>query len=92
MRTLGWRIAPLIGLALAIWGTSDAAMSKEPRAAQTTYPLRQQHVGSYEGDGIIVPTGQLIRPAGQTLAFGGRPVDLALSPTSMFSSSRILNA
>ncbi len=29
---------------------------------------------------MIVPTGQLVRPAGQTFAFGGRPVDLVLSP------------
>ena len=29
---------------------------------------------------MIVPTGQLIHPAGQTLAFSGRPVDLGLSP------------
>jgi YVTN family beta-propeller protein len=31
-------------------------------------------------DGVIVPTRQLIRPAGQTVEFPGRPVDLALSP------------
>src|SRR5262249_52422607 len=32
------------------------------------------------GDGVRVPTGQLVRPAGESLAFAGRPVDLALSP------------
>ena len=30
---------------------------------------------------MIVPTGQLIRPAGETHAFFGRPTDIALSPT-----------
>jgi YVTN family beta-propeller protein len=28
----------------------------------------------------LVPTGQLVRPAGATIAFRGRPVDLTLSP------------
>jgi YVTN family beta-propeller protein len=32
------------------------------------------------GDGVFVPTGHLVRPAGDSLAFAGRPVDLALSP------------
>lgn len=33
------------------------------------------------GDGsFVVPTRQVIRPAGESLEFGGRPVDLMLSP------------
>ncbi|MGA2063560.1 MAG: bifunctional YncE family protein/alkaline phosphatase family protein [Thermoguttaceae bacterium] len=38
-----------------------------------------RQVGPADG-GTIVPTGQLIRPAGHTLAMTGRPVDIALSP------------
>jgi len=38
-------------------------------------------VGPPAEDGsFIVASGQYVRPAGQSLAFGGRPVDLALSP------------
>jgi YVTN family beta-propeller protein len=31
-------------------------------------------------NGYVVPTKQLVRPAGQVIEFGGRPVDMALSP------------
>src|SRR5436190_19455898 len=34
-----------------------------------------------QGDGrIVVPTNQVLEPAGEQLLFGGRPTDLALSP------------
>src|SRR4051794_10127135 len=35
---------------------------------------------SKDGEGSVVPTNQVLRPAGRALVFGGRPVDLALSP------------
>ena len=37
------------------------------------------HVGPAD-DGVVVPNTQLIRPAGKTIAYPGRPFDLALSP------------
>lgn len=37
-------------------------------------------VGSDSHGGTVVATGQVVHPAGTTTAFGGRPVDLALSP------------
>src|SRR5262245_9881128 len=37
-------------------------------------------VGPAKGGGTRVATGQLIRPAGESVSFSGRPVDLALSP------------
>jgi YVTN family beta-propeller protein len=37
-------------------------------------------VGERGGAAVVAPTGQLLRPAGATLEFAGRPVDLALSP------------
>ena len=77
-RTHGWRIVRLTGLVLGVCGIF-CVLTLEERPVQTAYP-RQQHVGPDERGGIVVPTGQLIRPAGQTLAFGGRPVDLGLSP------------
>jgi YVTN family beta-propeller protein len=42
-------------------------------------PLTTQHVGPAES-GMIVPTGQLVRPAGETYVFSGRPTDLVLGP------------
>jgi YVTN family beta-propeller protein len=37
-------------------------------------------VGPSPGGGVLVPTGQIVRPAGESLAYPGRPVDLVLSP------------
>ncbi len=37
-------------------------------------------VGPLEARGMIVPTEQLIRPAGESVAFHGRPVDVAIAP------------
>ncbi len=37
-------------------------------------------VGPAEGGGYVASTRQLIRPSGQTVEFGGRPVDMVLSP------------
>ena len=79
IRTPGCRLVRLTGFVLGAWVTICVLTSNEQRAVQAAYPLQQQHVGPDESDGLIVPTGQLIRPAGQTLAFGGRPVDLGLS-------------
>ena len=37
-------------------------------------------VGSQTNRSHLVPTSQLLRPAGDSLQFGGRPLDIALSP------------
>ena len=39
-----------------------------------------RHVGPAGGDVSVAPNAQLIHPAGQTLAYPGRPVDLLLVP------------
>lgn len=39
-----------------------------------------RRVGPQPDGSIVVPTNQLLRPAGDQLLFPGRPVDLALSP------------
>ncbi|MES2459798.1 MAG: hypothetical protein V4671_04385, partial [Armatimonadota bacterium] len=45
------------------------------------YALRHPQVGPItKENGYIVATGQQIRPAGQTLSYGGRPVDIAAAP------------
>jgi len=51
----------------------------------TSLPLAAQvvRVGPAEGGegaGTIVPTRQLIRPAGKSIEYKGRPVDLAMAP------------
>src|SRR5436190_14039686 len=48
----------------------------------TPIPADRLHapVGAAMDGGVVVATGQVVRPAGETLEFGGRPVDLALAP------------
>ncbi|MGQ9879802.1 MAG: alkaline phosphatase family protein [Armatimonadota bacterium] len=43
-------------------------------------PKSPMRVGSQSGGATVVSTAQLERPAGDTLQFGGRPVDMVLSP------------
>ncbi|MFN0137774.1 MAG: phosphoesterase, partial [Phycisphaerae bacterium] len=45
----------------------------------TTHPATQT-VGPIGDGSTVVPTAQLVRPAGETVEFGGRPIDIALSP------------
>ncbi|HRZ38557.1 MAG TPA: phosphoesterase, partial [Candidatus Paceibacterota bacterium] len=44
---------------------------------QTTPP---EQVGPIEEGGHLAPTYQLLRPAGESVEFGGRPVDLLVAP------------
>src|SRR5512137_1892489 len=39
-----------------------------------------EDVGPLSGGSQLMATYQLVRPAGESVEFGGRPVDLALSP------------
>ena len=48
--------------------------------AATCLGEEPMQVGARVGSAVVAPTGQLLRPAGETLEFAGRPVDLALSP------------
>ncbi len=50
-----------------------------PGALAACVPERVE-VGPSAGGGFVVPTRQVIRPAGRSLEIGGRPVDLLLSP------------
>src|SRR5258708_39967214 len=45
-------------------------------------PTADPFVGATRNGGTVVTTGQTVKPAGDTIAFGGRPGDLALSPDS----------
>jgi YVTN family beta-propeller protein len=72
----------------AIFSTSSIKRSGSPVLALILLSIlsvqgfsqETERVGPAKDGGSLVPTGQLIRPAGTTLAFAGRPIDLVLSP------------
>jgi len=47
-------------------------------------PIKSMKVGPQLDGSVLVPTNQLLRPAGFQIVFPGRPVDLALSPDERF--------
>src|SRR6266436_5409257 len=57
---------PVLGIVLLLF-TLAAAQAPE-------------RVGPQPGGGTLLPTWQELHPAGETLTFRGRPVDLALAP------------
>ncbi|MDZ4783037.1 MAG: bifunctional YncE family protein/alkaline phosphatase family protein [Planctomycetia bacterium] len=64
---------------LLAWLIVALTLAVEPRAAADE--VDDAVVGPPAADGsFVVASGQYVRPAGQSLAFGGRPVDLVLSP------------
>src|SRR5947207_11208816 len=62
------RVSWVIVLAVCV-----ASCHREPAQVGET-------VGSIQEGGVLVPTRQLIRPAGRVVEFGGRPVALIVSP------------
>src|SRR5215212_1481469 len=40
----------------------------------------QSHIGPLDDGRVIVPTNQILSPAGRQLIMSGRPMDVALSP------------
>lgn len=67
--------------------THQSAKSPSPAADEPANPRAARaatrdlnHVGPLPDGGSVVPTSQLIHPAGDTIEFPGRPVDMALSP------------
>ncbi len=69
-RSIVWGIRSLI---LAV-GLADVGLS------QNTSNYDRLRVGPGTDGKIIVPTNQVLSPAGRQVAFSGRPTDLALSP------------
>ena len=43
-------------------------------------PLEMRRIGARYPDGIIVPSGQLLAPAGKRIEYPGRPLDIAVAP------------
>ncbi|GLH71502.1 phosphoesterase [Geothrix limicola] len=54
--------------------TAESAARQAPESAP-----RQAAVGAAHRGGTLVATGQTVRPAGQVIAFSGRPLDVALT-------------
>ena len=65
----------ITGLVLFVLILSQCKIDTEQRNKFSTLKVGPQPDGS-----ILVPTNQLLRPAGFQILFPGRPVDLALSP------------
>src|SRR6185312_11064225 len=84
------RLAPWMTAAILI--TAAPAQGAEQAAGQEKAPLSPRteeinaadydwlRVGAGDGQRIVVPTNQVLSPAGRQAAFSGRPTDIALSP------------
>lgn len=75
-----------IGMLLAICGAGEMAAGqdrrKPPKAPQDVNGANydQLRIGEGNEGRIVVPTNQVLSPAGKQVAFSGRPTDVALSP------------
>ena len=59
--------------------TTDSIAQKIPKSAKDKFD-KKSLAGKQKDGSYIVPTSQIIDPAGTTITFPGRPVDLALNP------------
>jgi YVTN family beta-propeller protein len=75
MRKARWTAVLFVSLA-----TIDLAHPDDARQPTQNKPYDQSRVGDADPQRIIVPTNQVLSPLGRQVAYGGRPVDLALSP------------
>lgn len=69
----------LAAVVLAMPLSARAQKSSEAPPSQAK-SYDQSRVGDSDPERIIVPTNQVLSPLGRQVAYGGRPVDLALSP------------
>ena len=69
----------VFGLLLAM-PLSAAAQKTSPSGANVK-GYDQSRVGDDDPQRIVVPTNQVLSPLGRQVAYDGRPVDLALSPS-----------
>lgn len=59
--------------------TTYSIAQKTPKVAKDKFD-KKSLVGKQKDDSYIVPTSQIIDPAGTTISFPGRPMDIALNP------------
>lgn len=70
--------------------TTNSIAQKIPKVAKDKFDLKS-HVGNQKDESYIVTTSQIIDPAGTTITFPGRPVDLALNPDETILAVKNLN-
>ena len=77
-----------------LWGlAANSLLAKEPPAEVAASPdlYDRSQVGPLEGGRIIVPTNQVLSPAGRQVIVGGRPTDVALAPNGRWLAVLNLN-
>src|SRR5262245_19662051 len=78
-RLLTLSIAAIVAIEGAIW-QSSRGQEQEGRKANASESYDRLRVGEGADGKIVVPTNQVLSPAGRQVAFSGRPTDVALSP------------
>jgi len=72
------------GVLLAIAGVLESvgqqAATTQPARAKPEFDYDRARVGVLDDGRVVVPTNQVLSPAGWQVEFPGRPTDLALSP------------
>jgi YVTN family beta-propeller protein len=70
----------LVVAALATISLGQEAPSRPPAAKVDPANYDRLRTGDSDGGRIVVPTNQVLSPAGRQVAFSGRPTDVVLSP------------
>jgi YVTN family beta-propeller protein len=70
----------LLAVVVLMMPMTAGAQKPEPLAPSGAKSYDQSRVGDSDPERIVVPTNQVLSPLGRQVAYGGRPVDLALSP------------
>lgn len=70
--------------------TTYSIAQKIPKVAKDKFN-KKSIVGKQNDESYVVPTSQIIDPAGTTITFPGRPVDLALNPDETILAVKNLN-
>lgn len=83
-----FRAKILLSLPVVLVVVALAASSRSQQPAAETKPAEikpadydKLRTGDSDGQRIVVPTNQVLSPAGRQVAFSGRPTDVALAPS-----------
>jgi YVTN family beta-propeller protein len=74
-----FRLKSTIGFLIFCCGTSHLG-AQQPAVRSKANFNERAIVGKQDDGSYVVPTSQIIDPAGNTISFSGRPMDLALNP------------
>lgn len=79
-----WLLNAMLVFLFVLRGKEPAAGEDKSQSAPTKAndpaDYDRRRVGGEDGRRIVVPTNQVLSPAGRQVAFSGRPTDVALSP------------